>query len=708
MERAALPVPSQYQSGIIQAFRQNRGVVIEAVAGAGKTTTMLMLVQSNPDKDFLLLTYNASLRLECKQRCKKLRLNNVQVHTYHSFCRRYFVSSGYTDRILRRTVRDNLAPKQSYCFDAVLLDEIQDCTPLYHAFLKHVFANNSCDSKDLKIVVVGDPRQNMYGYQGSDSRFLTLAPDMNIFGSILGPFASWTTCPLHESQRLPRSHASFVDAAMLRNQGDITSSKEDGEKPKIIVCNVFGDAPFQQVMKWLTQDHVSWQDIMILSPSLRQSTPAQCLQLRLSAAGIPCYVPVGDEVEPSEKAMKNKITFSTFHQSKGRERKCVLVFGFDANYFKLYAREDPIGVCPNPLYVAATRSKHAITFLQDSRVEPLPFLNVPVAKHLADWVQETPTAENAPDNNVLDKPQTFSVTKLLRHLPEAFIEDVLDAFTFEALSPASSRSIEVPNEHPSKLPGPSNRLLGGSVEEVSDINGHVATALVDMKIRDHMSEHCSIVQYSSNKRCTSRFGFEISQHMQTVWDNYIKHEELSLEDVVFVCSIYADDNNQYTARTQQLCSFAWWTEQAASEVIDVFEEIGVIPSPGSECPPPMFEVSYGTTLGIDQGSYTIEGRADIVTEDTLFEVKFVKDLRCEHRLQLVLYAWLYGRVHGDEAAEQMRFVLLNAKTRESWLLKYDKVALDAAVQKVLAQRLASSVTNKTDTEFLSFVSTLVV
>ena len=59
--------------------------------------------------------------------------------------------------------------------------------------------------------------------------------------------------------------------------------------------------------------------------------------------------------------LKGKIVFSTFHQSKGRERKVVLVFNFDQSYFKYYGKELDPNVCPNELYVATTRAQEHLS-----------------------------------------------------------------------------------------------------------------------------------------------------------------------------------------------------------------------------------------------------------------------------------------------------------------------------------------------------------
>ena len=76
------------QKNIINALQHNN-VIVDAVAGSGKTTTNIFIAQHNPQLEILLLTYNSKLRIETKQKLQTHGINNVECHTYHSFCVKY-------------------------------------------------------------------------------------------------------------------------------------------------------------------------------------------------------------------------------------------------------------------------------------------------------------------------------------------------------------------------------------------------------------------------------------------------------------------------------------------------------------------------------------------------------------------------------------------------------------------------------------------
>jgi hypothetical protein len=77
------PPPSPEQLAIAASVGGGFSVVVDAVAGSGKTTTVLHIAAASPGKRILLLTYNARLKTETRRRAAGLK--NLEVHSYHSF-----------------------------------------------------------------------------------------------------------------------------------------------------------------------------------------------------------------------------------------------------------------------------------------------------------------------------------------------------------------------------------------------------------------------------------------------------------------------------------------------------------------------------------------------------------------------------------------------------------------------------------------------
>ena len=85
------------QRKIIYHVKKGKNVVVDAVAGTGKTTVTLKIAKSNPVKKVLQLTYNKSLKHEVREKIKKEKITNIKVHTYHSLAYNYYSNKGHKD-----------------------------------------------------------------------------------------------------------------------------------------------------------------------------------------------------------------------------------------------------------------------------------------------------------------------------------------------------------------------------------------------------------------------------------------------------------------------------------------------------------------------------------------------------------------------------------------------------------------------------------
>ena len=161
---------NQEQQNIVEQIANDNNVFVDAVAGTGKTTTILALAERLKDKQMLQITYNKSLKHEVREKIKARELNNLDIHTYHSLCFSYYSNSGYTDVEMYKVLKVNMKPVRPIpSIDVLIIDEAQDMTNLYFRFvLKYL--------KDLKqkvvLLVLGDVMQGLYEFKGSDSRYL--------------------------------------------------------------------------------------------------------------------------------------------------------------------------------------------------------------------------------------------------------------------------------------------------------------------------------------------------------------------------------------------------------------------------------------------------------------------------------------------------------------------------------------------------------
>ena len=211
--------PSHEQAVIINHIQQQRNVMVDAVAGSGKSTTVLMTARACPDFRVLQLTYNAPLRKEVQEKIDNQDppLTNVVVHTFHSYAVHNYNPSAYTDTKLKRVMEDEVEPLHPLSpVDLLILDEVQDMTPLYFQFVAKVLRDLSKKgSRRPLMMILGDTKQSLYEYKGADVRFLTEAPVIwKPCRQIAFP-ERFETCTLQTSFRITNPMAHFVNQVML-------------------------------------------------------------------------------------------------------------------------------------------------------------------------------------------------------------------------------------------------------------------------------------------------------------------------------------------------------------------------------------------------------------------------------------------------------------------------------------------------------------
>ena len=102
---ATLLPPSDEQQAVVRAVADGNNVIVDSVAGSGKTTTVMHLAHALPNKRMLLLTYNSRLKVrhwpawtplhectstivvlqeETRARVTALKLPNLEVHSFHA------------------------------------------------------------------------------------------------------------------------------------------------------------------------------------------------------------------------------------------------------------------------------------------------------------------------------------------------------------------------------------------------------------------------------------------------------------------------------------------------------------------------------------------------------------------------------------------------------------------------------------------------
>ena len=157
----SLPIISNEQQNIVDILKNGKNIIVNAVAGSGKTSVVLHIGIQNPNLRILQITYNSELKIEVRNKVQSLSINNIDVHSYHSLATTFYDKSAHTDIIMHNICKNNKQisanKKHNNKYDIIIIDELQDATKLYCTFFKKfIIDSNNINSQ---FMFIGDSWQ---------------------------------------------------------------------------------------------------------------------------------------------------------------------------------------------------------------------------------------------------------------------------------------------------------------------------------------------------------------------------------------------------------------------------------------------------------------------------------------------------------------------------------------------------------------------
>lgn len=650
--------PSKEQKAIIDCVTSKKNCMVDAVAGSGKTTTVMFIARENPTKKILQVTYNKELKLEVREKVELAGITNLDIHTYHSLAVRFYDKNCYTDDKIIKVLSNNNLPKVTKKYDIVITDEVQDMTPNYFSLICKFI--NDMKLQDSTFLVLGDRYQGVYDFKNADTRFLTFSD------KIFNNNNNFVKLPMQESYRVTKQIAWFVNKVML-GYNRIVSNKEGKHKVYYYRSNRFSIfSVFAQKILQLLKEGYKASDIFILAPSLKSASdksPIKKLENKLVELKIPVYFSRNDEEGLDREIIKGKIVFTTFHQSKGRERKVCFVFGFDDSYFRFYKKDKNPKECPSELYVAITRASEVLVIFEGDDEKPLEFLtmehkdmrNSSMIEYSGKMPSDMKEKKSLPED--VHKTSVSELTSYISEENNEKLIDLLNNIFVTENDPEAKYTVEIPS---------SIKTENGKTEDVSDINGLVIPAIFE-----HTKNNVSKLQIMINTMY-EKSGETTQKLIQTVLNNNVdKNDYISK----FLCmgNLYIALTEKIHSKLSQIDKYKWLKDGMLKICFkNLKNNIGKDPE---------FEVSLGSYENEDGSKYfryitntygeiEITSRCDCVDKKTLWEFKCVSSLSNEHLLQLVVYAWIWEKIMKEKYGKK-KFKILNIRTGEVKVLKYD-------------------------------------
>jgi hypothetical protein len=702
---------SEEQLHICNSVQQGNNVIVDACAGSGKSTTVLSTCRLMPQTNFLILTFNRALRMETREKVKHLHIKNAEVHTYHSLAVHYYNPNAHTDNQLMNLINTNtplaMSPKRPY--DIIVIDEAQDMSRIYYDFIKK-FTNDL--NHPYQILVLGDYRQCLYEFKGSDVRYLTRSEFLWKNNHLLKNPDDWIYANLHTTYRLTNQMARFVNNVLLGE--DKLQACRDGPPVKYFVSTFFQipDEVFGFINRIVkTEKSGKYDDFFILAPSIKKSYLIKKIENKLVANNIPCHIPLIEDSEMDERVIENKVVFCTFHSSKGRQRKYVIVLNFDNTYFDYNATNKPRNICPNTIYVATTRATYQMYIYEQIRynrddtpqktIYSFDFLKMtheemqkqPYIEFIQNAPFQTPTYIVPPQASVTEQPYFTSPTDLTKFLSYKVIEQIFPIIdTIWYLEYKDPEEIYIPNI----IQTPTG------YEDVCDLNGIV----IPLIYYDYY--------YNSN-----------AQVLRTQMQSYLKQKSIepfiksniintppfcnTAEDYLYLANITQTIKDKLHFRLKQINNngYNWLTQDIIEPCLQRLHFF-IPPEKSNFTVEECIINSEEDHWHIDKTlapyfpstvKFRFTAVVDIVTNHTIWELKCTNDITFEHKIQVVVYAWLWRLTSITATTSNkrpMNFRILNIKTGEVWRLNATTEQL-TQIMVVLLQKLVKFDDNINDT-----------
>ena len=371
----------------LDEYNFDRDFSIIGNPGCGKTRTIINFCNSKFKKsnEFLVITFSKKAQLDFIN--KGIRssniFNNYNIKTFHSLAssiskKLINKNSDNINTVILATLKlveyINENDLRSLSFfnkcKIIIIDEAQDINNNQYNLIKVI-------SNKLKIplVLVGDPNQNIYQFQGGTDKHLISHSSANNNENIINLIDNYRSTPeIVEFCNYLRPH-NYLSPMTSKNPS--FSITDNNKKPYIYINTI--DEINKHLLREIRDDNYKYHEIAIIgSVKLSKNYTSIGLQMianLLSSNNIKFikYFKDNDNHnhDNNEKIeiKENHVNLLTIHSSKGLEFKKVIVINYHLTTFSRTPTEEYYNIFKYMWYVAFTRAiENLIIYVNDSKI----------------------------------------------------------------------------------------------------------------------------------------------------------------------------------------------------------------------------------------------------------------------------------------------------------------------------------------------------
>ncbi|MHA0314965.1 AAA family ATPase [Mesomycoplasma ovipneumoniae] len=590
------------QKKVIKLALKGKNVLVDACIGSGKTTVIQALCNEFPSsKNILYLTYNTLLKIDAQN---KIKNDNVIVQNYHGFAKSMLdqqsINTSYGD-VIKIFLDHDISVGT---FDVLLIDEYQDIAFLISLLLERIKTQNP----NIQIVAVGDIEQKIY-----DNTKLNVKSFIDKF------LGSYKKISLTVSFRMPKYHAKMLGRIWKKrikgvNKNcqieymDLDQIKEflSKQEPSDILCLGKNHGQMSKVLNYLEDKH--WH---IFNKDTVYASIGNA-EKNLNRAQKPA-------IRDAEKNLNHEqkpAIFTTFDSSKGLERPICVIFDFTERYW--FGRLEKIAsnyeILRNLFCVAASRGKEKIIFVK-------PPYKVKDKKLVKDKILDEDTLIKSRSSNHQKGKLEYLMSRMFQHNYDEDIIEIRQMLDVEQIHKEDKRVIEVKNHDGFINLTPCN----GIFLEASYFYGYDIKKEIQNLIQNCEDYKQKLYNKFNEKRKSLNDLILFYVYLETNQERYIKQAQTD----------FVNDN-----AIQQM-------KKRLSKELSRDEKIQ------QHC-----SLEYNNN--VNNFTMNVHGIADVVKNNTVYELKFVNYLTDDHFLQTASYMLALKKEKG---------ILWNVKKNEMYKIK---------------------------------------
>ncbi|ASP28347.1 hypothetical protein SCORR_v1c05750 [Spiroplasma corruscae] len=671
----------------------NNNIIVEAVAGSGKTTTALEMAKRYPDKEFLLVTYNAGLKEDTRKKVKNNNLYNITVENYHSLTINYYgIKNGKDDSAILKVLDEKITLQNFKIPDVIILDEVQDMTIHYYKLIVKLVKD--FNNKNISLCVLGDRKQTLYQFNGSDFRYLEKADQIFLIND-----KPWLRLKLSLSFRVPNKVCDFINKVFYKYDFIYSTKTTDVEIDYII----YDPYNLNNVSKSIINEIEKYgiENTFLLSNTTKTSNTSNPLNNILNLINQNYAIYVKENLIRKDKSLKkNKIEITTMNSTKGREKDLVIIYGFDDFYFKGYAKNENNLLPCDKFYVAITRAKQKVILLQSEWSAPLCFLDIKKITSTTNVIGNKSHLYKACElvKEFKSNDRWFDVTDLTEYIDASVFYNFIKLLNIEIFEFTNNNQVDFSQTPFNKTVEYKEKIIK---EDVSAFNGSLITYIQLYNKGNFNDEILSWINKIIEMRKAQDINFHLNKEVDRI-NEILSKKTLSITELTEIACVIdtVQSGRNYKYLQLKQTNFEWLSDKFFDDSIKLIEEID-----------PNNNIYFEKQLYIDNNNndilikvanelniieLRIDGRCDGYNEKekTLWEFKLTKDIDDIMYFQTIMYAYMLKN-SGKEVKHIYLFDIYKLEIRELKIdfNKFEHILYDLLKYKCIQDSI------KTDEQF---------